>query len=112
MKDTEASTLSRRNLLKNTALITAGHVALPAFITAQTQAPSSSASTSHLWTIGNGSITRTISFEAGKGITTVAFSDPATHIDFVSLDNVLASMAEEFAFECNGHTYRGGDPGF
>ena len=111
MKSPETNTFTRRKLLQDAALITAGGITLPTLMTAQAQTSAKSNSAPHFWTIGNDSIKRSISFEPGKGLLTTVFSDPATHVDFIKPDNIRVYMAEEFAFDCNGKTYRGTDPG-
>ena len=55
------------------------------------------------WTIGNSEIQRTLTF-GSSGLVTERLTDLKTHTNFIEPGNV---RAEEFSFQCNGHSYSG-----
>jgi alpha-galactosidase len=55
------------------------------------------------WTIGNSEIQRTLAF-GSSGLVTERLTDLKTHTNFIEPGNV---RAEEFSFQCNGHSYSG-----
>lgn len=59
------------------------------------------------WTIGNGEISRTITFSERSGLSTEQLSDLRTHTDYILPVKPGSDRAAEFSFDCNEHTYRG-----
>jgi alpha-galactosidase len=66
----------------------------------------------HTWTIGNGEIQGTIAFSETSGLFTQQLSDLRTHADFIGPQKLRTDMAQEFSFQCNGHTYSGASSQF
>jgi alpha-galactosidase len=64
------------------------------------------------WTIGNGEISRTITFSETSGLSTEQLSDLRTHTDYILPVKPDSDRAAEFSFECNDHTFRGAGPQF
>jgi len=64
------------------------------------------------WTIGNDQIKRVLAFSESSGFYTQQLSDLTTRTDFVEPEKLRLSMAPEFSFQCNGHTYRGASSEF
>jgi alpha-galactosidase len=114
MKSPAANPISRRKLIHDAAIAATGSIALPTLLCQVAHARNQVQSNTPIqtWLIANDSIKRAISFEPGKGLFTGSFSDPATHVDFISPAKLPPEMAEEFSFECNGHPCRGVGPSF
>jgi hypothetical protein len=106
----EKGTLSRRRLIQNGLLVTAGGVGLPALFPelagADIERPISEAE-GRSWTIGNDRITRTVTFQPRQGFFTERFSDLSTQANFIVPAKIRRDMAQEFAFVCNGKPYAG-----
>ena len=114
MRQSNKGRLSRRRLIQNGLLVTAGGTGLPAFFSELAGAAERSISENQgrSWTIGNDRITRTVSFQQKEGFITQRFSDLSTHADFIVPGKLRMEMAQEFAFVCNGKAYSGTKSGF
>ncbi len=64
------------------------------------------------WTIANGQISRTITFDQARGLHTSRLSDLSTHADFITPETATEPQAAEFSFQMDGHIYQGAGPGF
>jgi alpha-galactosidase len=64
------------------------------------------------WTLANGQISRTVTFTAAQGLFTEKLSDLETHADFILPGQLRLSIAPEFSFQCNEHTYKGAGTDF
>ncbi len=108
------ATLSRRRLIQNGLLVTAGGTSLPALFEelAGAAATSISDAEERSWTIGNERISRTVTFQPKQGFFTERFSDLSTRADFIVPAKLRMDMAQEFAFVCNGKAYAGTKSGF
>src|SRR5208283_30469 len=69
--------------------------------------PFASFSAPQKWTIGNGEISRTVTFSETSGLFTEHLSDLKTHVEFILPEKSGSGRASEFSFDCNDHTYQG-----
>jgi len=69
--------------------------------------PFASFSAPQKWTIGNGEISRTVTFSETSGLFTEQLSDLKTHVEFILPEKSGSGRASEFSFDCNEHTYQG-----
>jgi alpha-galactosidase len=95
-------------------LVLTGGLGLPGLVGefALAQVPGEPEVEARNWTLANDRIRRTITFKPGVGLFTTALSDVTTNAAFIVPGKIRMDMAEEFSFDCNGHRYRGTDPGF
>jgi alpha-galactosidase len=114
MNDAREVLLSRRKLIQNGLLLTACCAWKPALIAAAQNAEANSASGAAVktWSIGNDRIERTLAFNPETGLFTQQFSGLATHAEFIEPGKIIAGMAQEFSFLCNGHPCAGTDAEF
>jgi len=99
--------LSRRRLIQNGVLIAAGCAWRPSLIAAADSLDSTSGAAAKTWSIGNDRIERTIAFQEKTGLFTQRFSGLAAHAEFIEPGKMIAGMAQEFSFLCNGHLCTG-----
>ncbi len=59
------------------------------------------------WTIGNGEISRTVTFSETSGLSTEQIADLRTHAEFILPEKRSSGRAAEFSFECNQRNYQG-----
>ncbi len=64
------------------------------------------------WSIGNDRIERTLAFQPKTGFFTQHFSGLSAHAEFIEPGKIVAGMAQEFSFLCNGHLCAGTDAEF
>jgi alpha-galactosidase len=80
--------------------------------TAETQGNPVAGNAGKTWTIGNEQIERVVNFQEKTGLFTQQLSDLLTHVDFVLPGKMRMGMAQEFSFQCNGHTCAGTNAAF
>jgi alpha-galactosidase len=90
--------VSRRELIQSGLLMAAGCAATPKLFSVEPGMGGDSVDVARTWTIGNGSIRRTVAFRPKSGLFTQQFSDLTTHAEFI----LPGSVNQEFSFVCNG----------
>jgi alpha-galactosidase len=115
MKQPDKGAFTRRRLIQNGLLLTAGGISGTKWLFGGAVAGAGtfiSDAGSRSWTVGNDQITRTVSFHPTLGFYTERFSDLSTRADFIVPDKLSMGMAQEFSFVCNGNAYAGTKSGF
>jgi alpha-galactosidase len=106
-KNADRAFVSRRAVIQNGLFLAAGCAAAPSML-----AEDDAAGAKRSWTIGNGSVSRTIAFQPGLGLWTEQLTDLETRADYIAPGRIRKSMAEEFFFQCNGNRCAGSGPDF
>jgi alpha-galactosidase len=114
MKNAPKTQISRRDLIRNGALVASGCAWTPRILgTAfHGQSAPGASNASQRWTVSNDRIKRTIAFDPTKGLFTEQLSDLSTHADFILPDHLNKAIAPEFSFECSGHHCAGSGAAF
>ena len=114
MRKTGKNLISRRRLIWNGLLMTAGCACRPWTFggTADAQENPGANNGVQSWRIGNDQIARTVAFLPGTGLLTEELSDLSTHEDFILPGKIRMDMAQEFSFLCNGQVCAGTNAAF
>jgi alpha-galactosidase len=106
--------VSRRKLIQSGLLMAAGSVSGPCLFGAGASADDQpeAGSEKNSWTIANGLISRTLTFQPKTGLLTERLSDLATRADFIRPETIRKDVAPEFSFRCNGEDCSGNSADF
>jgi alpha-galactosidase len=99
MNDSPRTSLTRRQVILNGVVLGTVSFTMPSL--------AQDLVADRRWTIGNDRVKRTLVFKPGAGFYTESFNDLATGAHFISPDTLRMSLASEFSFDCNGHSYSG-----